>query len=107
MKRVLSFALILLIVTTLAAGCGDVKKDMGKTENTVKETVQKGTNKKEFTAGTVIEYSNDKIVLESGGEKIEHSFKGGKAVFVEGRPEDIKEGAFVKIIKKDGEDYVY
>ncbi|SHF28045.1 hypothetical protein SAMN02745195_02261 [Thermoanaerobacter uzonensis DSM 18761] len=109
MKRVLSFALILLIVTTLAAGCGDVKKDTGKTENTVNEAVksEKVNLQKEFTAGTVVSYNNSEIVLESSEEKVKYDFAAKKTLFVEGMPKDIKEGVFVKIIRKDGENYIY
>ncbi|KHO61650.1 hypothetical protein THYS13_20880 [Thermoanaerobacter sp. YS13] len=109
MKRALSFALILLIVTALAAGCGVVKKNTGKTENTVNEAVksEKVSTQKELTAGTVVSYQNNEIVLESSGEKVKYNFAAEKTVFVEGIPKDIKEGVFVKIIRKDGENYIY
>lgn len=109
MKKVLSFALILLIVTVLAAGCGDVKKDKSKTENTLNEAVksEKVSTQKELTAGTVVSYQNNEIVLESSGEKVKYDFAAEKTVFVEGMPRDIKEGVFVKIIRKDGENYIY
>lgn len=109
MKKALSFALILLLAIALVAGCGDVKKDTGKTENTVNEAVksEKVNPQKELTAGTVISYNNSEIVLESGGEKVKYDFAAEKTVFVEGIPKDIKEGVFVKIIRKDGENYIY
>ncbi|WP_029687657.1 hypothetical protein [Thermoanaerobacter sp. A7A] len=109
MKRALSFALTLLLAIALVAGCGDVKKDTGKTENTVNEAVksEKVNPQKELTAGTVISYNNSEIVLESGGEKVKYDFAAKKTVFVEGMPKDIKEGVFVKIIRKDGENYIY
>jgi len=109
MKKALSFVLILLLVITLAAGCSNIKKDTGKTENIVNEAVksEKVSTQKELTAGTVVSYNNSEIVLESGGEKVKYDFAAEKTVFVEGIPKDIKEGVFVKIIRKDGENYIY
>ena len=93
MKRALSFALTLLLAIALVAGCGDVKKDTGKTENTVNEAVksEKVNPQKELTAGTVISYNNSEIVLESGAEKVKYDFAAKKTVFVEGMPKDIKD----------------
>ncbi|AIS53308.1 hypothetical protein TKV_c21760 [Thermoanaerobacter kivui] len=109
MRRVLSFTLTLLLVIFLVAGCGEIKKDTGRTENTVNEAVksEKVNPQKELTAGTVVSSNNSEIVLESGGEKVKYDFTAEKTVFVEGMPKDIKEGVFVKIIRKDGENYIY
>ncbi|KKC28518.1 hypothetical protein [Caldanaerobacter subterraneus] len=109
MKRVLISILVLFLIVILAAGCSDVKKGVSKDENTVKEAVQtkKVDTEKELTAGTVVSYNNSEIILESGGEKVRYDFAAEKAVFVEGMPKDIKEGVFVKIIRKDGENYIY
>ncbi|MEW9082755.1 hypothetical protein [Caldanaerobacter subterraneus] len=109
MKRALSFALTLLLAIALVAGCGDVKKNTGKTENNVNEAVksEKVNPQKELTAGTVVSYENNEIVLESSGEKVKYDFAAEETVFVEGMPRDIKEGVFVKIIRKNGENYIY
>ncbi|MGI1691674.1 hypothetical protein [Thermoanaerobacter uzonensis] len=109
MKRILVSVLVLFFAITLVTGCGDVKKDTGKTENTVNGAVksEKVSTQKELTAGTVVSYNNSEIVLESGGEKVKYDFAAEKTVFVEGMPKDIKEGVFVKIIRKDGENYIY
>lgn len=109
MKRVLASILVLFFVLTSAAGCGDVKKGVSKDENTVKEAVQtkRVDTEKELTAGTVVSYKDSEIVLESGGGKVKYDFAVEKTVFVEGMPKDIKEGVFVKIIRKNGENYVY
>ncbi|ERM92501.1 hypothetical protein O163_04880 [Caldanaerobacter subterraneus subsp. yonseiensis KB-1] len=109
MKKILISVLVLFLTFTLAAGCSDVKKGASRGENTVKETVQtkKVDTEKELIAGTVVSYQNNEIVLESSGEKVKYDFAAEKAVFVEGMPKDIKEGVFVKIIRKDGENYIY
>ncbi|AEM79743.1 hypothetical protein [Thermoanaerobacter wiegelii] len=109
MKKILISVLVLFLTFSLAAGCSDVKKDTGKAENTVKEAVQneKVNPQKEVTAGTVVSYENNEIVLESSGEKVKYDFTDEKSVFVEGMPKDIKEGVFVKIVRKNGENYIY
>ncbi|HHY80739.1 MAG TPA: hypothetical protein GX516_10540 [Thermoanaerobacter sp.] len=109
MKRVLVSVLVLFFAITLVTGCGDVKKDIGKTENNVNEAVknEKVNPQKELTAGTVVSYNNSEIILESSGEKVKYDFTTEKTVFVEGMPKDIKEGVFVKIIRKNGENYIY
>ncbi|HHW56756.1 MAG TPA: hypothetical protein GXX15_03595 [Clostridia bacterium] len=109
MKRILVSVLVLFFAIILVTGCGDAKKDTGKTENTVNEAVksEKVNPQKELTAGTVVSYNNSEIVLESGGEKVKYDFAAKKTVFVEGMPKDIKEGVFVKIVRKDGENYIY
>jgi uncharacterized protein YceK len=109
MKKILISVLVLFLTFTLVAGCSDVKKDTGKTENTVNEAVksEKVNPQKELTAGTVVSYNNSEIVLESSGEKVKYDFAAEKTVFVEGMPKDVKEGVFVKIIRKNGENYIY
>ncbi|NNG67754.1 hypothetical protein [Caldanaerobacter subterraneus] len=109
MKRVLVSVLVLFFAITLVTGCSDVKKDIGKTENNVNEAVknEKVNPQKELTAGTVVSYNNSEIILESSGEKVKYDFAAEKTVFVEGIPKDIKEGVFVKIIRKNGENYIY